>query len=102
MIHRPRMQRAPSRRYAAADDAARPRPPRGSVIVFGGSGGLGQAIGTRLAEGWPAVAFTCHANAERAEQLRASLSPRCATAFLKADVRRDEDVAAALAMADDM
>ncbi|MDB5422801.1 MAG: short-chain dehydrogenase [Phenylobacterium sp.] len=74
----------------------------GAVLVFGGSGGLGRAICTRLADDWPAVAFTYHGDAGRAERLRAELASRCAAAVVRTDVRREEDVEAALALADGM
>ena len=70
------------------------------MLVFGGSGGLGQAICARMAEDWPAVVFTYNGNLERAERLADELRPCCEAAFAKADVRREEDVAAALSLAD--
>jgi NAD(P)-dependent dehydrogenase (short-subunit alcohol dehydrogenase family) len=74
----------------------------GTVFVAGGSGGLGQAICARLAEDWRAICFTYHASDARAQALKQELSPRCAAEATRMDIRRDEDVAAALAKADAM
>ena len=74
----------------------------GAVLVVGGSGGLGQAICRRLAVEWPAVVLTYHGNAERAARLQAELSGGTQVDAVRMDVRRDEDVQAALARADSM
>jgi NAD(P)-dependent dehydrogenase (short-subunit alcohol dehydrogenase family) len=74
----------------------------GTVFVAGGSGGLGQAICTRLAEDWGAICLTYHAGAARAETLRSALASRCAVETARMDIRSDADVAAGLAKADAM
>ena len=73
-----------------------------TVFVVGGSGGLGRAICARLAEDWALLCFTYHANAERAARLKDELSSRCAADFVRMDIRRDDEVVAALAKADAM
>ncbi len=83
-----------------SDQAAVSGQPQGAVLVFGGSGGLGQAICARLAEEWPAVAFTYRGSAERAASLQAELAPRCEVLSIRCDVRQDADVQAAFAQAD--
>jgi NAD(P)-dependent dehydrogenase (short-subunit alcohol dehydrogenase family) len=75
---------------------------QGTVFVAGGSGGLGQAACARLAEDWGAICFTYHAADARAQALKQELSARCAVDCARMDIRRDDDVAAALAKADAM
>src|ERR1700722_12049123 len=76
--------------------------PTGAVLVFGGSGGLGRAICAELATEWPAVAFTYNRDLDRAGRLRDEISSQCKAEYLKADVRQEQDVVAALALADGM
>jgi NAD(P)-dependent dehydrogenase (short-subunit alcohol dehydrogenase family) len=75
---------------------------QGTVFVAGGSGGLGQAICARLTEDWGALCFTYHGNGERAARLKDELASRCTVEFARMDIRRDAEVAAALATADAM
>lgn len=80
--------------------AVSPRPEQGAAVVFGGSGGLGQAICRRMAEDWPAVVFSYNGNLEKAERLQAELSAATQAMIAKVDVRQEADVEAALALAD--
>jgi NAD(P)-dependent dehydrogenase (short-subunit alcohol dehydrogenase family) len=75
---------------------------QGSVLVAGGSGGLGQAICARLAEDWGAICFTYHASETRAAALRKTLAAQRMADCVRMDIRSDADVAAALARADAM
>jgi 3-oxoacyl-[acyl-carrier protein] reductase len=70
---------------------------RGTVLVVGGSSGIGRATVRRLvAQGTPVV-FTHHSGAERAEWLCADLAPWART--VRCDVRRPADVVAAFEVA---
>ncbi|MBA54950.1 MAG: oxidoreductase [Pseudomonadales bacterium] len=46
----------------------------GASLVFGGSGGIGAAIATRIAQGGSDVAITYRSNRERAEQAAATIA----------------------------
>ncbi|CCG03429.1 putative 3-oxoacyl-[acyl-carrier protein] reductase [Blastococcus saxobsidens DD2] len=64
-----------------------------TVLVLGGSSGIGRSVVRRLAaEGTPVV-FTYHTGAERAEWMCADLGP--GVRAVRCDVRRPDDVAAA-------
>jgi len=64
-----------------------------TVLVLGGSSGIGRSVVRRLAaEGTPVV-FTYHTGAERAEWMCADLAPHVRA--VRCDVRRPEDIAAA-------
>ncbi|WP_324278312.1 SDR family oxidoreductase [Blastococcus brunescens] len=64
-----------------------------TVLVLGGSSGIGRSVVRRLAaEGTPVV-FTYNTGAERAEWMCADLGPRVRA--VRCDVRRPDDVAAA-------
>jgi 3-oxoacyl-[acyl-carrier protein] reductase len=64
-----------------------------TVLVLGGSSGIGRSVVRRLAgEGTPVV-FTYHQGAERAEWICADLGPRVRA--VRCDVRRPGDVVAA-------
>jgi 3-oxoacyl-[acyl-carrier protein] reductase len=64
-----------------------------TVLVLGGSSGIGRSVVRRLAaEGTPVV-FTHHTGAERAEWMCADLSPHVRT--VRCDVRRPDELAAA-------
>lgn len=64
-----------------------------TVLVLGGSSGIGRSVVHRLAaEGTPVV-FTYHTGVERAEWMCADLGPRVRA--VRCDVRRPDDVAAA-------
>lgn len=74
----------------------------GAILVIGGSGGLGQSICRRLLGDWSALAFTYHSNGDAAAALCEDLSAYGNVRALRADVREDADVEAALAAADAM
>jgi 3-oxoacyl-[acyl-carrier protein] reductase len=66
---------------------------RGTVLVLGGSSGIGRAVVRRLAARGTSVVFTHHASDARAEWLCADLDGKGRT--IRCDVRRPEDVVAA-------
>ncbi|SNR29829.1 SDR family NAD(P)-dependent oxidoreductase [Blastococcus mobilis] len=70
-----------------------------TVLVFGGSSGIGRATVRRLVAGGASVVFTHHTGAERAEWLCADLAPRART--VRCDVRSPADVVAAFEAAGD-
>ncbi len=70
-----------------------------TVLVFGGSSGIGRATVRRLVAGGASVVFTQHTGAERAEWLCADLAPRART--VRCDVRSPADVVAAFEAAGD-
>jgi NAD(P)-dependent dehydrogenase (short-subunit alcohol dehydrogenase family) len=72
-----------------------------TIVVFAGTGALGSAICRRLAASWGTVAFTCFGQTQRAEALAGDLSSSCGSKWVRADVRKEVDVLAALDMADD-
>lgn len=74
----------------------------GAILVFGGSGGLGQSICRRLLGDWGALVLTYHSNGEAAAQLRDELSDFGEVRALRADIREEQDVEAALDAADAM
>ncbi|HAG93328.1 MAG TPA: oxidoreductase, partial [Gammaproteobacteria bacterium] len=47
---------------------------QGASLVFGGSGGIGAAIATRIAQGGSDVAITYRSNRERAEAAAATIA----------------------------
>nr|WP_249731664.1 SDR family oxidoreductase [Chelatococcus sp. HY11] len=71
-------------------------------MVFGGSGGLGSAICTRLTEEWKSLVLTYHGNAEKAASIRADLANKIEADAVRADIRSDSDVQAAIDKADAM
>ncbi len=74
----------------------------GAILVVGGSGGLGQSTCRRLLDDWNALVFTYHNGAEAASALRDELSERGEVRAIRADVREDADVQAAINAANDM
>lgn len=72
-----------------------------SVLVIGGTGGLGSAICRKLAQNWPALSFTTRHDDAGAEALAATLPKHCRVRWAKVDVRREADIAAALALQGD-
>ena len=72
---------------------------QGTVLVFGGSSGIGRAVVRRLAARGTSVVFTHHTGAERADWLCADIGGRART--VRCDVRRPEDVVAAFDAAGD-
>lgn len=74
----------------------------GAILVVGGSGGLGQAICRRLLDDWNALVFSYHSNVAAAAGLRDELAGRGEVRALRADIRQDKDVEAAIAAADAM
>ena len=71
----------------------------GAILVIGGSGGLGQSICRRLRADWDALVFTYYSAAEDAAALR-ELDARAEVRALRMDIRKDEDVEAAIAATD--
>lgn len=67
--------------------------PRGTVLVLGGSSGIGRAVVRGLAAGGNSVVFTHHTGAERAQSLCADVGGGART--VRCDVRRPEEVVAA-------
>jgi 3-oxoacyl-[acyl-carrier protein] reductase len=70
-----------------------------TVLVLGGSSGIGRAAVRRLVAGGASVVFTHHTGEERAEWLCADLGPRART--VRCDVRSPVDVVAAFEAAGD-
>jgi 3-oxoacyl-[acyl-carrier protein] reductase len=66
---------------------------RGTVLVLGGSSGIGRAVVRRLAARGTSVVFTHHTGEAQAEWLVADLQGKART--VRCDVRRPEDVVAA-------
>jgi 3-oxoacyl-[acyl-carrier protein] reductase len=66
---------------------------RGTVLVLGGSSGIGRAVVRRLAARGTSVVFTHHTGAAAAEWLCADLGEKVRT--VRCDVRRPVDVTAA-------
>ncbi|MCF7936444.1 MAG: SDR family NAD(P)-dependent oxidoreductase [Synergistales bacterium] len=70
---------------------------QGNAFVTGGSGGIGEAVCTLLAEKGYNLAFTYRNNREKAETLAGALEARGVRALpCRADISRMEDVAAAV------
>lgn len=68
----------------------------GNLLVFGGSRGIGAAIGETCAHaGWN-VMLTWHRHQRRAERLRDALGQGCAVATVQADICSPQSVARAL------
>lgn len=69
----------------------------GASLVFGGSGGIGAAIATRIAEGGSDVAITYKSNKEKAEAAAASirdLGVQCS--IHKVDIANKDQIAASI------
>ena len=64
-----------------------------TVLVLGGSSGIGRSVVRRLADQGTPVVFTYYTGAERAEWMCADLTPRVRA--VRCDVRRPEEIAAA-------
>jgi NAD(P)-dependent dehydrogenase (short-subunit alcohol dehydrogenase family) len=70
----------------------------GSALVIGGTGALGAAICRALSANWSRIVFTGHSRTADADALAGALS--CRATWMKADLHREEDLAAAVALAD--
>jgi len=71
---------------------------KGSVLVIGGTGALGGAICRALSANWPRIVFTGYSGTANADALANALA--CRASWTAADLRREEDLAAAVALAD--
>jgi NAD(P)-dependent dehydrogenase (short-subunit alcohol dehydrogenase family) len=69
------------------------------ALITGASGALGRAIAGRLAEEGYALALHYRTNAGEAEALRGELAQRVPCCLVKADIRREDDVAQMVAEA---
>lgn len=70
-----------------------------TVLVLGGSSGIGRSVVRRLAAAGTPVVFTHHTGAERAEWICADLGPSVRT--IRCDVRVPDEIAAAFDLAGD-
>ena len=73
----------------------------GTVFVVGGSGGIGRAICTLLADDWENVFFTYRSNRDKALELQNEIATRCASDCTALDIRDQQSIASALQTAEE-